>query len=141
MTYVLEKIKPADAEKILLDSECDLHKHQALLASPLLAHNPDATWAIDRAKNTYLYLISGSNPDSGFIYYLYHKNTLYEIELEGGFSSHRVKFMDSTHPVPPLLYDLQQEIRNAFAIYGRFGTGVGNDDWMLKVEAKFEGKK
>lgn len=135
MAYVLEKITPVDVEKILSDAKCDSKKYQALVTRPLLAYNPGAMWAIDRARNTYLYLVSGSSADRGFVLYLHHKNAVYEIELEGGLEGHLVKFTDDTHPIPELLNELKHEIRNAFAVYGRFGTGVGNDDWMLKVDA------
>lgn len=141
MIYVLEKIKTTDVEKILSDAKCDPEKLQALRRFPILKEDPGARWVVDHERDSYLFRVHGKSGSDGSYLYFFQRKNLYEIELEGGLEGRLVKFVDSPHPIPPLLNELQQGIRDALAVYGRFGSGDGSDDWMLKVDAAFEVQK
>jgi hypothetical protein len=141
MTYVLEKTTLTDMEKIVTDAKCDPERLRTLERWPLLRADPGATWAIDRSRDIYIHWIPGKSESDGKYLHFFYKKNLYQIELEGSLGGNLVKFTHEPYLPIALLHELQHEIRNALAVYGRFGGGDGGGDWMLKVDATFETKE
>lgn len=140
MAYVLEKILPADQEKILADANCDQEKRNWLIYRKHFKYNPELSWTVERERNIYMFLAPRTREQSGEDhYYFYFNSRLYGFHLEGGpFVGKLVAFDDAVLPPQPLLDELQREIVAAFAVYGRSGDGDHGGDWMYAVKPEFK---
>jgi hypothetical protein len=136
LAYLLQKASEKDQVKIFEDIKGEPKKHQRLLFNKKFIFN-DFTWAIDFERDLYLYAIE-QYAQRGRLFNFYYKGKTYEIEVKEGLFRSRslVQFCDKEKLDQPLLFDLQQEIKEALKIYGIFGQGVDGD--MFTVNAVFE---
>ncbi|MEJ8849677.1 hypothetical protein [Variovorax rhizosphaerae] len=133
MTYVLEKIQPIDAEKILRDAEPNRPISLSLLNEQYFKNNQDLNWAIDRSRNMYL-LGAPVKPwqevGPGFLFYF--KGVLQEFNLQSHFHGNLVIFPGGPSPTTIPSIEFKEELTAAFAVFGRQGLGPndgnpGND--------------
>lgn len=140
MAYVLEKISSADQEKILVDATCDQRKLNALISRQYFKYNPDLNWAVDREHGNYMFFAPRTREQSsGPHFYFYFKGGLYAFHLHGNFEGNSVIFDEKMFPPDFPLHEFQDEITEAFTVYGRAGTGNHGGDWMYVVTPEFKG--
>jgi hypothetical protein len=122
MNYVLEDIAVDDQEKIIRDFEIDSYK-KALLLGARKRNDLPRTWAIDRERNNYLFLAPLASYEESINrpYFAYLDGHLYQFNSIGS-PSNRAYFVGA---VPE--GHLQEEIKTAFSVYGRWGKGPKPD--------------
>jgi hypothetical protein len=126
MTYLLEKISLQDQGKIISDASNDPPKQRELTYAR--DHRDFAeTWAFDRERNFYLFMApTTTRPESiDRPYLMFFQGAFYRINTEGA-AGHLVYFDEDPPPPESLVAELQEEVRAAFAIYGRYGSGPLN---------------
>lgn len=127
MAYVLEKITKVDQEKIIKDAECDPKKRSALIYARD-HHEFAASWAVDREHDGYFLLAPVTVREESWDrpYYIFVRNRLWRANSKASIGN-QFYLDEEVLPPPDVLLEVQQEIRTAFAIYGRWGDGPLNE--------------
>ena len=128
MPYELRDIIEVDQEKIVQDATGDAIKQKRLRFTKE-TKDFTRTWAIDRERNNYLLSMPLTLPEESRDrpYYAFVKGSMYMVCTDGSFGPN-VYFNEKTLPPEPLREEIQGEVRKAFRIYGRFGTGPKEHD-------------
>lgn len=117
MAYVLEKITPADQEKILKDAECDANKKNLLTRSRLFRDSVGNEWAVDRDKNSYLLWVPPPPRSQAHCYYFYFHDFLYALRFDS-YVDCVIHFDDARLPDQSLLPEFKKAIIDAFSVRG-----------------------
>lgn len=127
MTYVLETISKEDQEKIIKDAASDPKKRSSLIYARD-HHEFPTSWAVDREHDSYLMLAPVMVREDSWDrpYYIFAKGGMWQIKSKASVGN-QIYFDEMTLPPSPALLDVQQEIRAAFAVYGRWGDGPLNE--------------
>lgn len=122
MAYVLEPITPADIDKMISDTAGTPRTQGDLIIAKTYRGFPE-TWAIDRNRNYYFLGKPMPSLEQLFDrpYCIFARGQMYTIRVEG--RGNRVYFDGENLPPAHLLAEVQDEIKAAFIVYGRWGTG------------------
>lgn len=133
MTYLLKKITLKDQEKIIEDASTNSREQQRLAFAMKRQEFTDS-WAIDRDRNYYLLLMPCAMREEQWDtpYLVFVKGEMYRINRKGQ-AGHQFYFDEEVLPATPLLAELQEEIRTAFAVYGCWGEGPLNASHYTQV--------
>lgn len=136
MPYALEIISPADQEKIFQDAACDPEKQMRLRHGK---NDLTKRWAVNADRSCYLMRMSAllQHEESDCPYYAFVNGSMYKINRALG-KANGVYFDEEVLPDEPLLAQVKEEIKAAFAVHGRRGLGPLNDSinpvFMVKEE-------
>lgn len=137
MPYLLENITLQDQEKIINDAIRDELKHGSLMRAREWGKFAN-TWAVDRGRDCYFLLapILVREEAMDRPYYAYIDGQMYKIKRVGW--TQQVYFDEQNLPSGPRLLEIQEEVRNAFAVYGEWGQGpmnqIGKPQFALNPE-------
>ena len=143
MSYQLEEILPEDQEIIIANFSADDRSLRALEYVKGRGRFP-TSWAMDKGRDSYLL----KEPmivrqDSAEVPYLFfYAGRGYKILLEHMLGCN-FKFAESCRPEDDSLSEVVEGIRQAFAIYGRWGGGEFNEfgEPEFKVSPVFKEEK
>lgn len=139
MVYVLEKISESDMDLIISHVDGDKYRHTKFRFTEA---KKDGTftknWSVDRERNAYFLKIPNVMREDPLSYCIFFQGYLYQID-EDEFVGHGFRFAGHLDINSVQLEDLKQEIKLAFACYGKFGTGTLNSSGKptLVVNPKF----
>lgn len=127
MPYVLEIITPADQIKILIDSDRDINKKEALLArGGYLANRPGLQWAVDRDKDSYLFRAPRPPRSEEYYYYFFFDGSLREVQIRSPVDA-KAYFSDPLPIDRAELSKVTEAVRQAFLVLGIDGRHVAID--------------
>lgn len=113
MTYVLEKITPADIEKIFADADETKRSHLRMRGGHF-SDGFDTHWAIDRKNKSYLLRAPTVEARSPFAYFYFHFNEFtYGLRIQT-FSNDPVQLDDV--PQTAIFEDFKLNLLNAFSV-------------------------
>lgn len=143
MGYVLDTISPEDQDKII--SEVNDTSICQTLSYVKKNNSFTENWVIDRGKNYYFFIA----PDVvrtdrvGLKYHIFYKGQLYTLHINDWFGN-KVYIEEREKMSKEFLSSLQDEIKLAFSVHGRSGSGPTNEsgapvnevvpefDWEMK---------
>ena len=138
MPFELREITEEDTNKIIADSARDFLKHSRLLFAKNEGQFPQ-TWAIDRDQDSYLFAmpVRTHAERANKPYFAYMNGVMYQINCRSAIYW-QVYFDKPTSLPPPILLQLQNAVRSAFLVYGRYGWGPRNKGGFPEREMNVE---
>lgn len=114
MTYVLEKITPADIEKIFADAD-EIKRSHLRMRGGHFVDGIDSVWAIDRERNMYLLCAPTFEARSPYAYFYFFFNS-----VTYGFRINKSKQEAiELDDIPPngVFSKFKKEVLEAFAVH------------------------
>ena len=114
MTYVLEKITPADIEKIFANADETKRSHLRMRGGHF-ADGIDSVWAVDRERNMYLLGAPTVEARSPYAYfYFYFNSVTYGFRIN---KSRQEAVQLDDIPPDSMLAKFKKEVTEAFSVH------------------------
>ncbi len=139
MSFVLEELNLDDYTTITKDAAYDNQLKQTLISAYEYKSDGFKDWAIDSEHGYYMFSIPSMVNDGamGTMFYLFYKKKFYKVETLSSFCN-RVVVDDFSMLLPSIKTDFQRVLTEAFAVCGRFGSGIvnsqGDPEFLVKPE-------